>query len=70
MSLDLLQHHVAQVEYALVRLGIQMKNVQAACLGITMLDLIATVRVIKLEIYSNAGEGYPILWFFTFSSNF
>ena len=61
MSMDLLQHHVAQVEYALVRLGIQMKNVQAACLGITMLDLIATVRVVKLAIkYSIAGGSYPI----------
>ena len=61
MSLDLLQHHVAQVDYAPVRLVIQVKNVQAACLGITMLDLIATVRVVKLAIkYSIAGGSYPI----------
>ena len=62
MSLDLLQHHVAQVEYALVRLVIQVKNVQAACLGITMMDQIATVSFIELTIkYSIAGGSYPIL---------
>ena len=61
MSQGLLQLHVAQVEYALVRLVIQVKNVQAACLGITKLDLSATVRVMKFAIkYSIAVGSYPI----------
>ena len=46
VHLDLLQHHVAQVEYVLVRQGIQVKNAQAARQDITSLDLNATVRFV------------------------
>ena len=44
VHLDLLQHHVAQVEYVIVRQGIQVKNAQAARQDIISLDLNATVR--------------------------
>ena len=46
VHLDLPQHHVAQVEYVIVRQGTQVKNAQAAHQDITSLDLNATVRFV------------------------
>ena len=48
LHLDLPQHHVVQVDNALVRQDIQEKLVQVAHLGITNQDLIAMVSFFKI----------------------